>query len=62
MDKTDNTILTNQPETGAIHPLVLLRPAKMDESEIFVFGRVGDGGAKSTEAEAAMAPAVLRMS
>ena len=33
----------------------------MDESEIFVFGRVGDGVAKLTELEAAMAPAVLRM-
>ena len=36
-------------------------PAEMDESEIFVFGRVGDGGAKFTEVEAAMTPAVLRM-
>ena len=78
MDKTDNTILTNQPETGAIPPLVssrvlgclgfvekavfdAIQPAEMDESEIFVFGRVGDGGAKSTEVEAAMTPAVLRM-
>eukprot|EP00956_Cyclotella_meneghiniana_P035279 scaffold113303_cov37-Cyclotella_meneghiniana.AAC.1 len=33
----------------------------MDESEIFVFGGVGAGRAKSTEMEAAMAPAVLRM-
>eukprot|EP00956_Cyclotella_meneghiniana_P006746 scaffold8981_cov73-Cyclotella_meneghiniana.AAC.8 len=80
MDKTDNRILTNQPETGAsaIPPLVSLRvvgclgvvekavfdakqPAEMDESEIFVFGRVGDGGGKFTEVEAAMTPAVLRM-
>eukprot|EP00956_Cyclotella_meneghiniana_P034181 scaffold102129_cov38-Cyclotella_meneghiniana.AAC.2 len=78
MDKTDNTILTNQPETGAIPPLISSRvvgclgvvekavfdaklPAEMDESEIFVFGRVGDGGAKFTEVEAAMTPAVLRM-
>ena len=28
----------------------------MDESEIFVFGRAGDGGAKSAEVEAAMTP------
>ena len=35
------------------------RPAaEVDESEIFVFGGVGDGGAKSAEAEAAMTPAV----
>eukprot|EP00956_Cyclotella_meneghiniana_P011406 scaffold16006_cov70-Cyclotella_meneghiniana.AAC.1 len=78
MDKTDNTILTNQPETGGIPPLVLSRvvgclgvvekavfdakqPAEMDESKIFVFGGDGDGGAKSTEVEAAMTPAVLRM-
>eukprot|EP00956_Cyclotella_meneghiniana_P012746 scaffold18143_cov65-Cyclotella_meneghiniana.AAC.6 len=78
MDKTDNTILTNQPETRSILPLVSSRvmgclgvvekavfdakqPAKMDESEIFVFGRVGDGGVKWTEVEAAMTPAVLRM-
>jgi len=27
------------------------RPAEMDESEIFVFGHVGDGGAQSTEVE-----------
>ena len=32
------------------------QPAEMDESEIFVFGRVGDGGAKSAEVEAAMTP------
>eukprot|EP00956_Cyclotella_meneghiniana_P012308 scaffold17488_cov39-Cyclotella_meneghiniana.AAC.1 len=78
MDNTDNTILTNQPETGAIPPLVSSRvvgclgvvakavfdakqPAEMDESEIFVFGGDSDGGAKSTEVEAAMTPAVLRM-
>ena len=71
MDKTDNTILTNQPETGAIAPLVssrvvgclgvvekavfdAIQPAEVDESEIFVFGRVGDGGAKIGGAEAAM--------
>eukprot|EP00956_Cyclotella_meneghiniana_P005572 scaffold7169_cov76-Cyclotella_meneghiniana.AAC.4 len=30
------------------------QPAEMDESEIFVFGGVGDGGAKLAEAEAAM--------
>eukprot|EP00956_Cyclotella_meneghiniana_P001119 scaffold1301_cov75-Cyclotella_meneghiniana.AAC.2 len=75
MDKTDNTILTNQPETGAIPPLVSSRvvgclgvvekalfdakqPAEMDEWEIFVFGGVGDGGAKIGGAEAAMTPAV----
>eukprot|EP00956_Cyclotella_meneghiniana_P007802 scaffold10401_cov71-Cyclotella_meneghiniana.AAC.1 len=78
MDKTDSKLLTNQPETGAIPPLVSSRvvgclgvvekavfdakqPAEMDESEIFVFGGVGDGRPKSTEMEAAMAPAVLRM-
>jgi len=33
------------------------RPADVDESEIFVFGGVGDGGAKIGGAEAAMAPA-----
>ena len=33
------------------------RPAEVDESEIFVFGGVGDGGAKIGGAEAAMAPA-----
>ena len=32
------------------------RPAEEDESEIFVFGRVGDGKAKSSEVEAAMTP------
>eukprot|EP00956_Cyclotella_meneghiniana_P014171 scaffold21129_cov82-Cyclotella_meneghiniana.AAC.1 len=32
------------------------QPAEMDESEIFVFGRVGGGGAKSAEVEAAMTP------
>ena len=32
-------------------------PAEVDESEIFVFGGVGDGGAKIGGAEAAMAPA-----
>ena len=31
-------------------------PAELDESEIFVFGRVGDGGAKSAVMEAAMTP------
>ena len=34
------------------------RPAEVDESEIFVFGGDGDGGAKLAEAEAAMTPAV----
>ena len=34
------------------------RPAEVDESEIFVFGGVGDGGAKLAEVEAAMTPAV----
>ena len=75
MDKTDNTILTNQPETRQITPplswrvmgcLVVVaeavfvenRPAEVDESEIFVFGGDGDGGAKLAEAEAAMTPAV----
>ena len=33
----------------------------MDESEIFVFSGVGDGGAKSVEVEAAMTTAVLQM-
>jgi len=32
------------------------RPAEVDESETFVFGRVGDGEAKSLEVEAAMTP------
>ena len=31
-----------------------IQPAEVDESEIFVFGRVGDGGAKIGGAEAAM--------
>eukprot|EP00956_Cyclotella_meneghiniana_P035332 scaffold113970_cov89-Cyclotella_meneghiniana.AAC.1 len=64
MDKTDNTILTNQPETGAIPPLVSSRVVGclgVVEKDIFVFGGDGDGGAKSTEVEAAMTPAVLRM-
>ena len=34
------------------------QPTEMDESEIFVFGRCGDGGAKSSEAEAMMTPVV----
>eukprot|EP00956_Cyclotella_meneghiniana_P021701 scaffold39793_cov93-Cyclotella_meneghiniana.AAC.3 len=34
------------------------RPAEVDESEIFVLGGVGDGGAKLAEVEAAMTPAV----
>ena len=75
MDKTDNTILTNQPESVTIPSLILSRvvgclgvvaeavfvenrPAEVDESEIFVFGGVGDGGAKLAEVEAAMTPAV----
>eukprot|EP00956_Cyclotella_meneghiniana_P044084 scaffold301313_cov146-Cyclotella_meneghiniana.AAC.1 len=75
MDKTDNRIPTNQPERGAIPPLISSRvvgclgvvekavfdekqQAEMDESEIFVFGRVGAGGAISAEIEAAMTPAV----
>ena len=33
------------------------QPAEVDESEIFVFGRVGDGGAKIGGEEAAMEPA-----
>lgn len=35
----------------------------MDKKEIFMIGGVGvrDGGARSVEVEAAMAPAVLRM-
>ena len=33
-----------------------LQPAEIDESEIFVFGRVGDGGANSAEVEAEMTP------
>ena len=32
------------------------RPTEVDESEIFVFGRVGGGGAKLEETEAAMTP------
>eukprot|EP00956_Cyclotella_meneghiniana_P001514 scaffold1713_cov45-Cyclotella_meneghiniana.AAC.1 len=32
------------------------QPSEMDESEIFVFGRGGGGGAKSEEVEAAMTP------
>eukprot|EP00956_Cyclotella_meneghiniana_P039568 scaffold174427_cov37-Cyclotella_meneghiniana.AAC.1 len=32
------------------------RPAEVDESEIFVFGRVSVGGAKLEETEAAMTP------
>ena len=43
---------------GADAEFVENRPAEMDESEIFVFGGDGDGGAKSAEAEAAMTPAV----
>ena len=38
-----------------------IQPAEVDESEIFVFGGDGDGGANLAEAEAAMTPAVLRM-
>ena len=34
------------------------QPVEMDESEIFVFGGVGDGGAKMEEAEATMTPVV----
>ena len=73
MDKTDNKLLTNQPETGTVPPLVSSRvvgcwrvvakavfdakqPAEMDESEIFVSGRVGSVRAKSEEVEAAMTP------
>eukprot|EP00956_Cyclotella_meneghiniana_P015740 scaffold24403_cov39-Cyclotella_meneghiniana.AAC.1 len=73
MDKRDSKLLTNQPETGAIPPIVLSRvvgcwrvvakalvdakqPAEMDESEIFVSGRVGSVRAKSEEVEAAMTP------
>ena len=33
--------------------------AEMNETEVFVFGRVGGGGAKSAEVEAAMADAVV---
>eukprot|EP00956_Cyclotella_meneghiniana_P018962 scaffold32046_cov63-Cyclotella_meneghiniana.AAC.1 len=32
------------------------QPTEMDESEIFVFGRVGDAGANTEEMEAAMTP------
>eukprot|EP00956_Cyclotella_meneghiniana_P014044 scaffold20810_cov58-Cyclotella_meneghiniana.AAC.3 len=32
------------------------QPAEMDELEIFLFGRVGDGRAKSAVMEAAMTP------
>ena len=32
------------------------QPAEMDELEIFVFGRVVGGGAKSEEVQAAMTP------
>eukprot|EP00956_Cyclotella_meneghiniana_P020612 scaffold36596_cov72-Cyclotella_meneghiniana.AAC.1 len=32
------------------------QPAEVDESEIFVFGRVGDAGANKEETEAAMTP------
>ena len=35
--------------------------AEVDESEIFVFGRVSDGGEKLIEVEAAMTSAVLQM-
>ena len=31
-------------------------PAEIDESEIFMFGRVGDAGANKEETEAAMKP------
>ena len=34
------------------------QPGEMDESEIFVFGGVGDGGAKMEETEATMTPVV----
>ena len=43
---------------GAEAEFVENRPAEVDELKIFVFGCVGDGGAKSAEAEAAMTPAV----
>ena len=43
---------------GAEAEFVENRPAEVDESEIFVFGGDGDGGAKLAEAEAAMTPAV----
>ena len=43
---------------GAEAEFVENRPAEVDESEIFVFGGVGDGGAKLAEVEAAMTPAV----
>ena len=35
-----------------------LQLGKMDESEIFMFGGVGDGGVKAEEAEAAMTHAI----
>ena len=43
---------------GAEAEFVENRPAEVDESEIFVSGGDGDGGAKLAEAEAAMTPAV----
>ena len=43
---------------GAETEFVENPPAEMDESEMFVFGGDGDGGAKLAEAEAAMTPAV----
>eukprot|EP00956_Cyclotella_meneghiniana_P032053 scaffold86351_cov69-Cyclotella_meneghiniana.AAC.1 len=61
MDKTDNTIRAIPPLVssrvagclGVVEKAVFdaKRPAEMDESEIFVFGHVGDGGAQSTEVE-----------
>ena len=42
---------------GAEAEFVENRPTEVDESEIFVFGRFGDGGAKIGGEEAAMEPA-----
>eukprot|EP00956_Cyclotella_meneghiniana_P014194 scaffold21161_cov96-Cyclotella_meneghiniana.AAC.5 len=41
---------------GAETEFVENQPAEVDEWEIFVFGRVGGGGAKLEEKETAMTP------
>eukprot|EP00956_Cyclotella_meneghiniana_P022055 scaffold41047_cov67-Cyclotella_meneghiniana.AAC.3 len=45
--QSDTITLTNQPKTGVIpSPISSRALAEMDESKIFVFGRVVDGRAK----------------
>eukprot|EP00956_Cyclotella_meneghiniana_P035352 scaffold114268_cov37-Cyclotella_meneghiniana.AAC.2 len=48
-------------EVGANVVLDEYWPAEVDESEVLVFGRVGDNRAKLPEVEAAMTPALLRI-